>query len=423
MPQPKDLRAPAPDIAVIDESTLDTLTVHAEVDPTWLTDPLNFSGPDDEQRAAALDIGATVAAALASTGPEIEALRAAEITPEDLRAAAKCADASHTEPRLVAAMATRTALRRLDEHTPSHGRPVAGILRQLARDMEHGRPTSQCIEYDAAHTLKTDAGTRVAHSLIRRHATKDTLVPQAAAVLLLDADADLSINQRLFGADLQGIVIPAARQAKVTQINDAALATSSLAPGEELANNGTKAKKLRGRITAFVDKLVAEEKRVLVVACLPVRRALTGEKAEDSGLDGMARCGNHASRRDSWKQSLERLRRGGADRPRAASAAGRRAASARDMGANSAAALSLTGAYQAEGRAHDLRNGAAPAVKVWRMPIRGASPDRTKAGASHGPGDRPAAADPPARRRSRRDLRVEQLAGSRAGGGPADAAR
>ena len=265
---------------MIDESTIGTLTVHAEIDPAWLTDPASYAGPADEQRAAALDIGAAVAWALSGTSPAIEALRLAEISPADLRDAAKCADASHAEPRLVAAMATRTALRRLDEHTPSHGRPVAGILRQLARDMEHGRPTSQCIEYDAAHTLKTDAGTRVAHPLIRRHATKDTLVPQAAAVLLLDADADLSINQRLFGADLQGIVIPAARQAKVTQINDAALATSSLAPGEELANNGTKAKKLRGRITAFVDKLVAEEKRVLVVACLPVRRALTGEKAE-----------------------------------------------------------------------------------------------------------------------------------------------
>ena len=366
LPQPKDLHLPTPDLAVVDESALGALMFHKEVDPAWLTDPATYSVPDDELRAVAIDIGRATVAAFTGTGPALEALRAAGITPADLREAAGCADATHEEPKVVAGMSAKEALKRFEGHRPTHGRPVAGVLRQLARDLERGRPTSLAIEYDQEHTVSTDSGTRVQHPIFRRHGIRDVLVPKSAALLLLDADAIIDANKIAFGSDLRSFTIAAARVAHVTQIIDAALATSSLAPGDELANNSPKAEKLRSRIEAFVDKLAAEEKRVLVIACLPVRRALTGEGAGKLAAFAAwhgTEISHHGAILGSnrWKDFDAVVLIGREQLPPVAAERQARAI----WGDAPAAALSLTGAYQAEGRAHDLRNGAAPAVKVW----------------------------------------------------------
>ena len=62
------------------------------------------------------------------------------------------------------------------------------------------------------------------------------------ALLLLDADANLGINRRLFGATLRGLTVRSrVRQAYVIQISNATLVNSTLAPGPGLPNNSKNA--------------------------------------------------------------------------------------------------------------------------------------------------------------------------------------
>ena len=365
LPQPKDLRLPTPDLAVVDESALGALIFHKEIDPAWLTDPATYSAPDDELRAVAIDIGRAVVAAFTGTGPALEAMRTAGITPVDLREAAGCADATHEEPKVVAGMSATEALKRFNGHRPSHGRPVAGVLRQLARDLEHGRATSLAIELDEAHTVSTDTGTRMQHPIFRRHGIHEVLVPQSAALLLLDADAIFDANKATFGADLRSFTIAAARVACVTQVYDTTNATSTLAPDERLPNNRAKAAKLRGRIEAFVDRLVGEDKRVLEVACLPVRKAFTGEKTVK--LPAYVACrgaefAHHGTILGSnrWTDFDAAVVIGREQMPPLAAERDARAI----YGNTADTHLTLTGEYTIELRHHDLRQGTARPVTV-----------------------------------------------------------
>ena len=368
--QPNDLRLPAPDLVIIDETVVDELAGSTTVDPALLSDFASYASEPGQEHLIqeAAETGAKVAQAMAAAEPVI-ALRAAGVEPDHLREAAAAATlaARKALPPIHAGMDDNQARERLWRHKKHHGRAVAGVLAQLARDMQAGRRVSIGAEWDAKHTARMEDGTRVPHPIIRSHSAKPTLgAPSNRPLLLLDADADLTINRRLFGANLRGFTVPAMRTAHVIQVSDAALTLGSLAPdADALPKNVAKAAKLRGRIAEMVRRETAGGKRVLLMTAKEVRRALTGET--DDALSPwvswegaeLSHFGRHLGV-NRWSDFDTVIVVGRAQLP--PDAAER---TARAIWANSLEApLDLSGAYRKERRRHDLRSGAGPAVEV-----------------------------------------------------------
>jgi hypothetical protein len=277
---PADLKLPDPDVVAVDEGLINQVAVHARIEPITLTATATFDTRkgEIERIEAGTKIGAVVLGAITADA-SLDVMRAAGIGPDQLRAAAATADEAFREaaPSVSAALSDATISKRLAAYRAHPGASVAGVLRQLARDIEGGRAASVGIEWDSAATALTADGTRVPHPVVWRHHLAELhSIPSNAAVLLLDADANLGINRRVFGAPLRELRVEAARTARVVQIHDAALTDTTVAPGPELPNNHEKAAVLRARIKAFVER-EATAARVLVVANKTVRRALTSE--------------------------------------------------------------------------------------------------------------------------------------------------
>jgi len=299
---------------------------------------------------------------------------ASTITPDLLRMAANAADeaARETRPRITAGMTTTDITKQTRRFKPHSGTAVAAVMRQLARDIEKGRPASIGVEWDAEVRATTEqGGVKVCHPLIRWHGLAEALaIPANARLLLIDADANLEINRRLFGPDLPEVRINALRQTFTIQISDAVLGNSSLAPAKTLPNNCDKAGRLRGRLAAMVGREVANVGGgVLILTTLPVRRALTGEtdallpvSVAWQGAE-ITPYGRHLGRND-WSDFKTVVLIGREQLPAIAAERIARAiyADAPNVG------LTLTGSYQKEERRHDTRCGVPKVVKVWAHP-------------------------------------------------------
>ena len=320
---------------------------------------------DEHLVQEAIDVGAQVAQALA-TDAAPSALVAAGVLPEHLRSAARLAvqAAANNRPAVWPSMAPDAALHALEAHGRHQGRGIAAVLAQLARDIEAGRTVSIGVEMDANHHATTAGGRKVRLPIIRRHGLAPSIgAARGVALLLLDADADIAVNRRLFGDDLRPFTVPAVRQAYVIQVSDAAVAKSSLAPPDRLPNNAAKAATLRQRVAGLVDTETADGKRVLVVAPLQVRRALTGE---DGKLDTYANwCGaelTHFGRHlgvNRWSAFGTVVVVGREELPPVTAER-----MARAVWCDANVALNLTGKFTTALRCHDMRNGQAQAVSV-----------------------------------------------------------
>lgn len=272
--QADDLALPQPDLVIIDENCVEALTGSYEVNPAWLTQPSSYLAGSAAEIADALEVGKIVADTLADGGDVIAAL-SAKVTRADLLAAAKAADLI-ISPAISPSSTTAEIDAVLSTYSPGNGQHVARLLRQLAKDMKNGRLDSLAVEYCPDAQSKTEAGTRVNVPMILVHQSKKHKVKPSVALCLIDADADLNINRQFFGQRLRGFELSAVRRGRFVQISNSALANSSLAP-DNLPNNVPKAGRLRGRVGEFVAGLVAEGRKVLVVATKPVRQAFSGE--------------------------------------------------------------------------------------------------------------------------------------------------
>ena len=369
--QPAELRLPAPDLVIVDESAIGDLVETAMVDPALLTNHATYASEPGEEHLIqeAMDTGHAVVKAVSSGAEAVARLRADGVKPEHLRAAAVAASlaAKNGRPSVWAGMDPEEAKARYRQHEKHEGRAVAAVLSQLARDLEADRLASVGIEWDAEHKAKLEDGTDTPHPLIRRHGLAPARgAPADTALMLLDADASLEINRRLFGADLRGFTVPAVRQAYVTQVVDRTLAACSIVVPHKDGDDA----KLRARIAAMVQRETANGKKVLVITSLKVRRALTGEegKVQPStvwqGAD-MTHYGRHLGA-NGWSDFDTVMVLGREElKPLVAERMARAIwADAPDV------ALNLPGDYGRELRRHDLRTGAAKPVSVRAHPDR-----------------------------------------------------
>ncbi len=373
--QPAELRLPAPDLVIVDESAIGDLVETAMVDPALLTNHATYaSAPGDEHLIQeAMDTGQAVVKAVSRGAEAVAMLKADGVKPEHLRAAAVAASlaAKNALPSVWAGMDPEEAKARYRQHEKHEGRAVAAVLSQLARDLEADRLASVGIEWDAKHKARLEDGTNAPHPVIRRHGLAKAIgAPADTALVLLDADASLEINRRLFGADLRGFTVPAVRQAHVTQVLDCTLAASSIAPPDSLPNNQAKAAKMRARIAAMVQRETANGKRVLIITPLKVRRALTGEEGTVHpstvwhGAD-MTHFGRHLGA-NGWTDFDTVIVLGREELPPLVAERIARAiyADAPEV------TLDLPGKLGRELRRHDLRTGTAPPVFVRAHPDR-----------------------------------------------------
>lgn len=363
---PDELKLPPADLALVDETALNSMVSSRVIDPAIFGDLANYaSEPGQEDRIQeAADIGQRVAAAMQAGGDAVALLVAGGITPDMLRGAAQAAilAADNARPALHASLGKAAVFERLAGRTPHQGRAIAAVFRQLARDIEAGRLASVGVEWDGANELKLEDGSKVLHPVIRQHSIQAALgIPSNAGLLLIDADANLGINRRLFGDNLRGVTIAAVRQAFVIQASDHALAKSTLV----FPNADNKDGKLRDKIAVLVEREATGGKRVLVVMPLAVRRKFTGE-ADSRVSDYVSWLGaelTHFGRllgKDRWKDFDTVIVVG---REEITAIDAERTARALYADADSVH-LDLTGRYVTEKRQHDLQQGLAPAVAV-----------------------------------------------------------
>jgi hypothetical protein len=257
----------------------------------------------------------------------------------------------------------------LANYAPGHNTLVADLMDQLARDIDNNRDNSIGVEFDPECSARSSGGTDITAQIIRVHGMRKLTIPgkSQAALCLIDADADLSINRTIFGDDLRGFDLPAVRRGRVTQCKDATLAKSSIIPCANLPSNVHKAERLREKLGNFVRGLVEQGKRVLVVTNKPVRQVMTGEAgarlptwAEWQGAEithfGALLGVNRWEKFDAvviiGREQMP---------PRAAERM------ARAIHANSSLTIDFQGKYIKEKRGYDLRSGQA-GVSVYVHP-------------------------------------------------------
>lgn len=375
--QPSDLVLPEPDCVIVDERAVDALTASDVIEPSDLVQPSTYDAEiGEEQRIQeAIDTATAVLAGLQGEKGVIAAIQAAGIiSSATLREAGRAAALSATkaQPAVHAGLDQESAVRVLNNHRPHPGLIIKEMFFALARAWEAGRQGSAAVKWDAEHTVRLEDGSTALHPIIRLHHRKPALgAPPGTPLVLIDADADLGINRRLFGSDLRGFSIAAVRHAFVVQIGNHALSKSSLAPGRGLPNNSDKAERLLERIAKLVRREAQGGKKVLVVAAKKVRLALTDEENSWDLPISTRWCGaelTHFGRHlgnDQWRDHDTVIVIGREQLPPIEAERLARCIWGDDM---EMPPLELPGAFITEKRRHDLRHGQAPAVEVQVHP-------------------------------------------------------
>ncbi|QQP93835.1 toprim domain-containing protein (plasmid) [Skermanella sp. TT6] len=352
----KPLGFPAADLAVIDEDSTRTLLTSATVGAALLAEPATYQSAaltNEQDDAAAL--GARLLVAITSGAPMLAAIRDAKLNRKQLDTLARWAEPTDIGPDISPAMSDK-AIEEVTEKLKLHqGKIVGRIVRQLARELRHPR--------DIAHGVSYRDGDLHLH----RHSAPKA-VPKGIPLLIIDADADLATNRILFGSNLAGREIMARRLGRVTQIRNATLAKSYIAPEAVFSTPTDRqvehTQALRARILAWISRK-AKGGKVLVVTNKPVRTAFTGEgsgKIPVSVEFGGATWTHYGAILgiDAWKHYDAVVLLGREEM--SASAAEQQA---RAIHCDDPIPLNLTGRYRRVTRCHRMRHGPAVPVGVY----------------------------------------------------------
>jgi hypothetical protein len=289
--KPKALGLPEPDLVIIDESAVSALVGRpTEMSPCLLTQDRVSSrvARDRAQHTEILDTAERTAKAIRAIGLELKIAREQGLTVQNLREAAKAEDEEAKErlPKIGPCLDDNEIIRRVDAFEKSEGSKVARLYRALAdeldleRDQAHGVQFKTVpVEVQQGEDLVTERLDRVfVHSVRRPRISPD------AGLLLLDADANIEINRRLFGERLEAVNIRVRRNAEVIQVTSTRLSKFRL-----LADTPDAIRKL-DQIRKLADREAAEGRQVLIVTYKRVRCLLTGEDPTED-LSPCGQCG------------------------------------------------------------------------------------------------------------------------------------
>jgi hypothetical protein len=353
---------PPPDIIICDESVVEVLAGGLQFAPDRLTEPPAWvSGEDATNLAQCLT---AIHAALAEGGPLLTAIRAKGITRAMLTKAADLTEGSEDgDTGITPEMLEAEAVERLNALAESEREKIARLLRQLAKEIDLPRVISHTVELQRNVPVLVDGKSERQNRVSVRWRRK-VVIGRTRPLLGIDADADEEITRRLFGGQIEHVVISVRRNAVVTQCH-----TSNFSRQALLGFNGA-APDFNARAAQRLEKVklvirkLAKSSRLLVVCPLPVRRAITGEDAPQLPLscEYEGATISHFGRIrgvDDWKDFDACLTIGREQPPPVAVEA-----LARSVWDDDPVPLNLSGAYSKAPRGYRMRGGARVGVEV-----------------------------------------------------------
>lgn len=258
--------APRPDLVIVDEAAWSKLVGSRRID----LGAINARRPGNGDAAAFDRTMTAIRDALASEPARIlAALRARGVNAAKLSAALTYL--SGVEERTAAAINPGLSASRAAELLRDVKAPDVPKLRKLlyALRVEIDKPRAEAIG------VEVRGREAIVHYRKRREVSK------RLPILLLDASADVEINRRIWGAQLQSVEIDVERQATVTQVVDRSFSRQAITgafAGKEDARNPQQVERarqaaaaLRGKIGSIVRRLPAP---ALVASAKQVRDVL-----------------------------------------------------------------------------------------------------------------------------------------------------
>lgn len=357
---------PPPDMAIVDESVVEAMTGDHAFAPDRLTERPTWAS---EAWADSLtDVLRRVHEALSSEEPVLDALRARKLDRKTLVDAAERAEGGEDgDTGVTPDMPQDEALERLSTLDESERNKLARLLRQLAKEIDIPRPHAHSAALRRNVEVMVD-GRRERQNRLLIWWRRKLMLGKSAPILLIDADADIEINRRLFGASLEHVVIPVARNADVTQCHNSNFSRRAILAYDG-ASDQSKAQALRvlSNIKIFIERL-SQQARLLVVCALPVRRAITGEKQSKLPLccEWKGATISHFGRIkgvDIWKHYSMVLNIG-REQPPPTAVEGL----ARAVWDDDPVPLNLTGSYIKTVRGYRIRDGTKAGVEVYVHP-------------------------------------------------------
>jgi hypothetical protein len=287
---PKPLGMPPADLVIVDESVLQIVTASTSFSPCRITKRQFRPGMTgecmDHDRTAE-----AAAVAIQANGAELAQARELGLTEERLKEAAKFEEEEgESAPRIGPGMSDAAIMQRVEEWDRGESGKLAKFYGRLAAEIDLPRDMAHGIEFkrDCPVKVKNGDGWVDEHqNRVFVYWRRRVYVPPDAALLLIDADASLSVNRRIFGERLEEQSIRARRHARVIQVHSSRFAKS------RLTLEGPGADRALGQIRTLIERESRDGKRVLVVTYKAVRCRLTGEHPEDD-IGASGRCGSAA---------------------------------------------------------------------------------------------------------------------------------
>ena len=258
LPKPGNL--PSPDLVVVDENPLHVLTEHTNFGIDRLDD-------------ASLE---AVRAHLKDGADLRESLRARGVTRETAQATAQSLEIE-LDHGVLPDMREDQALTALDAIKGTERHKIAPFWRRVGAEWDLDRPFHG-VEARADVLVKVN-GQVECQDRVFVHWPRQIRLGNATPVLLIDANADIEINQRFFGDSLETKEIRAARRAYVTQCASSRLSKRALL-GENPKKAPLETLTLQ-KVKRIIRGLVSGGHHVLVITNKPMRKFLTAGHADD----------------------------------------------------------------------------------------------------------------------------------------------
>jgi hypothetical protein len=288
-----NMALPPPDLVVVDERAWDKLVRTVELAPDRLADGAmtNWQGKGLD---AALDYRRIAGAVRASFEADprhiLRELRARGLTlPADIKPALKYlreldrdAESGLTPDMDDADIGERLAIQAGGDDAPT----LRHLFKALAAELEIERDQAHAVEFLPNARRKVD-GIVETVARVRVHTLREIVPGEHAAVLLLDASADLAINRRLFGDTLREVDARIERRAEVVQVRGKSFSRTSLigtnkSGAREVGRDGkASAARLRGDVLAIARSLHGGGERVFLALPKPVEEILDPELPAD----------------------------------------------------------------------------------------------------------------------------------------------
>ncbi len=267
---------PPPDLAVVDESAIGALVLEPfSVSPANIRQSrlIGGLGASVQHRKT----GLAVLEALEQPGSELRALRERGITADAVRGAAKwLTEAAGGGPAISPTMADAEIIRRMDNWRAAELHKIAVMFEALADEIGLQREGAHGVAMRPTKVYVGKAGaTAEIQDRIHVFRAATAVLPAEGALLLLDADANKLVNERLFGGMLESVEIRARRNSEVIQVMSTKLTETELTAQSETGE------RKRRQLRDLFAREARGGKKVLVVTYLDLRCELTGENRGD----------------------------------------------------------------------------------------------------------------------------------------------